>query len=102
MPGRKSTPSSDCERFQVKPRRSGNASLSGASMFDTTGEISARSRFSASSRRIARTFSSAGRPSSSASQTQSAPSDSACSMPSANPPAPPRLRCDGRYVHGSG
>ena len=45
---------------------------------------------------------SCGRPSSSASQTQSAPSASACSIPSAKPPAPPRFRREPIYVVATG
>ncbi len=96
MPGRKSVPSSAVERFHVRPRRSGNASFSGASMLVTIGETSARLRRSASSSSTCSTFSSAGLPSSSASHTQSAPIARACSIPNANPPAPPRLWCEGR------
>src|SRR5690606_5371601 len=100
MPGRKSVPSSDVARFHVSPRRNGNASFSGASMFATTGDTSARLRRCASSNSTRNTFSSAGLPSSSANHTHSAPIASACNIPNAKPPAPPRLWCDGTYVNG--
>ncbi|CKP36951.1 Uncharacterised protein [Mycobacterium tuberculosis] len=82
----------------TRPRRNGNASRVGSSMLHTIGDTSARLYFSAHASRVASTLASCACPSSSASHTQSAPCASACSMPSAKPPAPPRFRRDPKYV----
>ena len=65
-------------------------------MSHTIGDTSASPCFDAQASSVPSTSESNGRPSSSASHTQSAPSASACSMPNAKPPAPPRFRRDPR------
>src|SRR5699024_7652695 len=70
----------------------------GLLMFVTSGDTCASCSRSATSSRVARTFSSAGRPSSSAHQIVSAPRASAARKPRANPPAPPRFVRLGRYI----
>ena len=106
MPGSSSWPASVrnslTSRRQTRPRRNGKASRCGSSALHTIGDTSASRCLSAHASSVASTWLSCGWPSSSASHTQSAPSASACRMPSAKPPAPPRFRRDGRYVVGMG
>ena len=94
--------SSETWRRQTNPRRSGNASRCGSARSHTIGDTSASPWRAAQSSSVPSTSGPCGRPSSSASQIQSAPAASECNIPSAKPPAPPRFRIDPRYVVGIG